>query len=554
MFNNNLKEMKRIVLLLAITVMFLSSNAQKLKQEDVELPVSKEAKKKGMYVNTTLTEDGAIRTFIAYDLKKGEMGIDVITVDASGKLIENSSEMANSEFASKYQITLPDPGTAVNPGKGVKVLRLVSSTGIMGKLKIQEGYFEPKYATSTDYGPYLTTYTSVLRGYKFEDEKTTESDMRLNIYAAHCKDGDDLEKSYAILEGLIPNTIGYYNKNATIAFIGKDARIPDKNATNGANVVISGQFDGNSGSFINLKENVLKYNQAPVTSGFDGKGNRSVLVSTLNSPSSSAALNQWQAKGKPYMTYMTMDTEGNVIDNVTFESNSVRGNFAIYGIEDSHFVFGSINSGHSGYYRFDVGSPSHLQIVKIQKGEVVNTALVSLEEMEAMLITPGGKKGKLKYKDIEFTNFIAAPKGGLMAFAQSAKETYIYHINMDGNLMSVYAMERLPGTHFGVQVLPSGDDIYALYRTQNGTISQGIKKSISNGYGYMKNVNFSRIDELMTFGRVFKINPATKTCSEPVDIMGDVILGQDPMFSGSNGELILPVRDTKRNYKMVVIN
>jgi hypothetical protein len=125
---------------------------------------------------------------------------------------------------------------------------------------------------------------------------------------------------------------------------------------------------------------------------------------------------------------------------------------------------------------------------------------------------------------------------------------------MDGNLMSVYAMERLPGTHFGVQVLPSGDDIYVLYRTQNGTISQGIKKSISNGYGYMKNVNFSRIDELMTFGRVFKINPATKTCSEPVDIMGDVILGQDPMFSGSNGELILPVRDTKRNYKMVVIN
>ena len=69
----------------------------------------------------------------------------------------------------------------------------------------------------------------------------------------------------------------------------------------------------------------------------------------------------------------------------------------------------------------------------------------------------------------------------------------------------------------------------------------------------MKNVTFSRVDELQTFGRVHKINLADKSISAPVDFLPDVILGGDPMYKGSSGELILPVRDAKRNYRMVSI-
>jgi len=36
-------------------------------------------------------------------------------------------------------------------------------------------------------------------------------------------------------------------------------------------------------------------------------------------------------------------------------------------------------------------------------------------------------------------------------------------------------------------------------------------------------------------------------------ILPDVILGEDPMFKGLNGELILPVRDQNHNYLMVII-
>ena len=58
---------------LFIIIIFLMANvmqAQKLNVKDIEMPISKEAKKKGMYVNTTLTDEGNIRTFISYDLKK----------------------------------------------------------------------------------------------------------------------------------------------------------------------------------------------------------------------------------------------------------------------------------------------------------------------------------------------------------------------------------------------------------------------------------------------------------------------------------------------------
>ena len=58
----------------------------------------------------------------------------------------------------------------------------------------------------------------------------------------------------------------------------------------------------------------------------------------------------------------------------------------------------------------------------------------------------------------------------------------------------------------------------------------------------MKNVTFSRVDELQTYARIIKINPKDMSCSNTVDIFPDVILGDDTLFKGTDGQLILPVR------------
>lgn len=540
------------LLLTAILTVGILIQAQELDISYTSLEVSKTANKKGMYVNTTLTEDGKIRSYISYDLKKGALGFDVLTVDANGKNPSLSSENSNNETAIKYNITIPDPNAVQNPADGINVLRLVSSVGVIGKLKIQEGHFEPKYATSVEYGEYITTYTPVFRGFKFKEENSVESEMKLNIFGANCKDGDDLEKSYAILEGLVDNTVGYFNKEATFAFFGKDARF-DKDSPNGSNVLVSGQFHGPSESFKNIKEHVFDYNIGSVTKSYDGKGNRAFLMSTLNAPSSIKAWDKYQAKGKNYMTFVTMDTEGKVLDNLTFQSKSVRGNFGIFGAKDANFVFGSVNEKHEGYYRFDVGSPSHFQIVKIENGAVSKTEITSVDDLASLAVLPGGKKAKLKFKDISFSDFFEGENGDIFAIAQASADYIAIQVSKEAKVKKVYVVEKVGGTHFSTDFFESNGYLFLLFKFQNGAISQGLKKSISRGAGYMKNTNFSRVDELMTYARIVKIDPEKMSCSKSEDIFPTVILGRDNMFKGPDGELILPVRDEKRKYKMAII-
>ena len=163
----------KTIVLVGLMLSSAGAIAQKLQRNDVEMPFSKNVEKKGMYVNTTLTKEWTINTFVTYDLKKGQAGFDVGTIDLAGKLVGIASEIASPETAKKYNIEIPEPGTVENPSKGLKVLRMVSATGIMGKLKFDEGSFEPKYASGVEYGAYVTTTYFVLRGYKFKSEKSS---------------------------------------------------------------------------------------------------------------------------------------------------------------------------------------------------------------------------------------------------------------------------------------------------------------------------------------------------------------------------------------------
>jgi hypothetical protein len=537
------------LLLLALYFLTITAYSQKLKVSEVDLPLSKAAQKKGMYVNTTLTKEGNIRSFVAYDLKKGQLGFDAITFDKSGKLIENASEVANSASISKYEVEIPAPGKVKIPGLGVDVLRLVTSNGVLGKLKVESGGFKPVYRYNSEQFGYVIVYTPVLKGFRYKDKMSTESDMRLNIFAAHSTLEDNLGFNYNILEGLVPNTIGYYNQNSKVAIIGKNAQW-DVDSPNGSNVVISGQFDGATSSFTNIKEHVLDYNQRFVVNGYDGKWNRSILVSTLNAPASVAAWKKFQSKDVPYMTYMTMGLDGNVIDNVTFKSKSVRGNFGIYGFEDTHFVLGNINGKHVGYCRNDVGSATDFQIVKIKNGKVEMQKTFSYDQLAGMVTTPGGKKGKLKFSDITISRCIKTPNGEFLAIAFDAKGYYLFQFDNNIEINKVYVIPRIPGGAIDIKNFESGTDLYLVFKSP---LARGFKKGYV-GYGLMKTVDFSRVDEAMTFARIVKINPDQKTCSEPVDFLDDVIMGEDTIFEGLNGGLIMPVKDGKGNFRLTFIN
>lgn len=547
------------IFLVLVTVTTISQ-AQKITRTDVPIPLSVAAEKKGMYVATALhKESNSIRTFVAYDLKKDELGFDVAMVDLSGKLNGVVSEKAGPEAATRYGLTIPAPNTVKNPAQGLRILRLVTANGMLGKLKVEEGNFEPKYRTNVDVTGNLITYTPVLRGFKFNAVSSIDSDMRLNIFAAHTDPGSDIQRDYTILEGLVPNTVGYYDLNAGLSFLGRDARF-DKNSTNAQNVLISGRFDGKTKSFKDLKEHVLDYNCVKAADGFDGNGNRAVLVSTLNAPTTIGAHKKWNAGGKQLMTYVSFDTKGAVIENVTFESASVKGNFGIYGAKDATYIIGSVNGNHDGYYMAAVGKPTVFQITKIQNNRVAAQVSTTMDQIQAMVATPGGKKGKLDFGDLAFWKYQETGSGDHLAFAQHSGGMVIFQFGADAQVNGIYAIGRVDGKDLfqsGLSTANNGRGIWILLSEQSAAIALGLRMSMGRYEGGLqRDVNFSRVDEIMNFGKVVRLDPVARMLSESIDINEEVILGADPMFLGAQGELMLPVRDMrgKKNYSVVVLN
>lgn len=543
----------------ALVFLCFSTKAQELQRTNVDLPISKTAKKKGMYVATSLDSENNINTFISYDLKKKQLGFDAISVSPAGDLLGVESVVyEGGDVDSKYNVTIPSSSTVSYPNGDKNALRLVTASGILGSMKIEKGHFEPVYATSVEYGEYYTSYTSVFRGFKFQEDETFKSGTKINIISTHVAPEQSIERNYTIVNGVFKiGTVGFISTNGSVAFAGKDVQLY-KEGKYSSNVLSTGRFDGPTQEFTNEKQLVLDYNFSLAVEGFAANGDRAILLAPLNAPTTSAELNQYQAKGTPYLTFVSFDLNGDVDQNVTYQGKSVRGNFGVFGFDDANFVISSVDGDHDGYYRADVGKPSHLEIVRISNNKLTHQNTYSYEEIEGKVVTPGGKKAKFKFKDINFYEYLKAPNGDLLAIASGPKEYLVFQIDAaTGSLKSVYFMEKgeVEETYdIGVQSVAAGDELYILFRQQNGAIAQGLKKNISRGAGYMKNVNFSMVDDMMSFGKLVVINTAKQTCSDELDFIDEVILGEEPMFLGSDNKLILPVRDFKRRYSMAVIS
>ncbi len=536
----------------------LHSSGQKLNRTDVDLPISKTAKKKGMYVATSLDADNNVTTYISYDLKKKQLGFDVLKVSPAGEFLGIDSEIyEGGDIDSKYNITIPSSTTISYPNGDKNALRLVTASGVLGSMKIEKGTFEPQYATSTNYGPYVTTYASVFKGFKFKEDETFKSGSKVNIISTHVKPKENITINHNIIVGVFKvGTEGFLSTNGSIAYVGKDVQLY-KEGKYSSNVLSTGRFDGPSKEFTNQKQVVFDYNFTKAVDGYATNGDRAVLLAPLNAPTSSSEMNKYQAKGVPYLSYVTFDLNGDVDQNITFQGKSVRGNFGVFGFDNTNFMISSVNGDHDKYYRFDVGKPTHLEIVRFEDNKLTHQNVYSYDDINPNAISPGGKKAKVKFKDIKFISYLKAPNGDVLAIAAGPKQYVVFQINATtGSLEAMYYIEKgeMEDTYdIAVQSVEAGEVMYILFRQQNGGISQGVKKRVSRGAGYMKNVNFSRVDDIMSFGKLVALNAREKTCSEEVDFIDEVILGDDPMFLGAGNKLLIPTRDFKRKYSISIV-
>lgn len=536
----------------------LGLQAQELSLTVTDLPISKNAKKSGMYVQTVHTTEDQLAMFISYDVKK-DLGFDVITFDKSGKVVRSAEELASSGAASKYGITIPEPGKVSVPGAGREVVAVVGSIGAVGKMKLRKGTFEPKYASSVDYSTFgmysVTTYTPVLRGFKFEEREEVKTDLSVNILTLFPKD-EEIERDYNIIEGMVTGVAGYIPANSSAAFIGTiiekvDIKNPSEYANNR---LIHGVLDGKSLSFTKETVTVFPYAHLKVTNGVTAEGNRAVLLAANRVATTYAPQRQWAPSSPKLMALVSIDKAGNLVDNVSWESASTRGSFALGAAKGSTYVLGLINNSHDGYYRMDLGKLTDLQVTKISKGAVEYNKTFSLEELGAKLVG----KGKLKLNGtIWCSGFTDLPNGDLMAFFASPTEYFMVQFTSGGELKATYLAERVPGKellHLDNLVHIQGDDVFVVFREQSPAIAQGVTKSFGrNATSYVKDVNFTRIDEVMAYASVVKISPKAQTISSPVSTGSDVILGSYPLIDRDGGGLLMPARDAKGNYKIISV-
>lgn len=547
---------KKIFTLITAAALVLNLAGQELSMKVTELPISKKARKSGMYVETVIKDDNSYSTFISYDLKK-QLGFDVITFDKNGNVVSSSEEIATNETGAKYGIEIPSPGEVDVPGNGKSVLAIVGSIGVLGKFKVKKGNFVAKYATSVDYSGNITTYSSIFRGFKFDEKEEIKTDFRAGMFVINPKDGE-IEKDYNLIEGVVSGIIGYIPATSSTAFLGAIVeKVSIKDPTEYAgNRLLHGVFDGKSMTF--TKENITVFPHAitlPISKETTPEGNKAVLVSALKVVTTYAPQKKWISSNPKLMSVLSIDKEGNLVDTVTWESKSVRGNFSLRANNDATYVLGLINNDHDGFYRFDIGKITDFQLTKIKSGKIEYNKVFSLEEMASKL---AGGKGKLKLNSaISCSGLKDLPNGDILALYSSNSEYFMVQFTPSGELKATYITDRVSGKELffkDILVHNSGDNAYIVFREQNTAIAQGITKSFSrNSNTYLKNLNFTRVDELMTYANVVKINCKSMTITKPVEISEFVLLGDYPIFNGADGSILLTGRELKGEYKVFAI-
>lgn len=549
-------KIKQIVTLVIASACALNLAGQDLKLTVVDLPISKVAKKKGLYVETVVKDVNSYSTFISYDVKK-QLGFDVITFDKNGNVLNHKEEIVSEQTGAKYGIKIPSPGKIEVPGAGQQVLAVVGSVGVLGKFKVKRGSFEPKYATSVDYGGNITTYTPILRGFKFVEKDEVKTDFRAGMFAINPKDGE-IERNYTLIEGMVNNVIGYIPATSSTAFLGAVVeKVSIKDPTEFAgNRLLHGVFDGKTMSF--TKETITVFPHAvtiPISRVTTPEGNKAVLVSALKVVTTYAPQRKWIASNPKLMSVISIDKEGNLVDSITWESTSVRGNFTLTANKDATYVLGLINSGHDGFYRFDIGKVTDLQITKIKSGKLEFNKTFSLDEMASGLV---GGKGKLKLNSTIWCSGMSdLPNGDILALFASPSDYFMVQFTPSGELKASYTVNRVDGKelfHKDNLVHVSGDNVYVVFREQSAAIAQGVSKSFGrNSTTYIKDLSFSRIDELMTYANIVKINPKELTITKPVEITDFVLLGNYPILEGVDGAILLTGRKLRGEYKVFAV-
>lgn len=530
------------------------SHGQELAMTETEIDLSKEAAKHGWYAGTYLINDGGARVFYLW-AKKKKRAMDVYDFSQSGEFATMEEGIEDeASLMSKFDIEIPDDGESnFKTYSDVLLLR----TDLIGRLVADKGYIRPNYDDSFD-PPFFT-------GYEFESEEKLKPDMRI-MPLAFIPIGETM--SDITVEGGIKRVVAGTSQETVLmgdatalvtGIVREKVSIKDPSPYNN-NRLACQMISGEDLSILDENIYELPFACQPVSVGTI-KNDIALLFSTLQAPNNQAEakLLNMQGEDRKFMHYARVNDIGELVDSVRFRSNSVRGAFSMLTNDEDVYVLGFINNKHDGWYRWDAGKVTDLQITKISGGGIAYNNAISIDALEASMAIPEGEKVKFNITSngengsLRFNEVKPLSNGDLLFIGQSPKEYFAVQVGSDGTFKKYYQINRIDDDfiQYDLQVIDHGGNILLVIMEQPGDVTQGVHYSATRSTRRVV-----RVDDIYTKGRVVKLDPASMTLSNQVDI-GDkkyYMVGSEPcLMKDGNDEIFITGSDRKKNLYMITL-
>ncbi len=534
-------------LMAALLLALNYGHAQKLDVSEIEIELSKEAKKArkkgsflnlGVYWNEDRTE--LYKVFV-YQIKDAPKQYEIITFGENGEVKNKESGPLTANALSNYKLQ-PAGNLLENDGPDISNERYgyIRRSTLAGRPTVNVGHFDDRY------------YRDVWYGYKYnedEDYKMEESfwpDFSFAVEGSSVQNTSShlLEKRTA-LGKVLEGQRNYLPMEAKVVLGGLMA-------TTEQNIYLTGIYDLANREWVTKNENSIegKINQ---TGGSVEKSNQQGAYSLL-------------VCDKGYLL-LDIGPKGKILHKnwLDLENTQKKGVPEIWDLQLTEnggvFIFHSIADGYST-------KKSDIALFEVKDGEVLNQAYIIYEEQDEKLIQ--APKSQVKYKRVTgfmIDKLVKLPGGEFALLAHTHKPdvlNVIFHLDKGLKLKHLYTMDAVPHAmekasevafagFLPGKLYPAGDGkYYWLTRDIPGRLLPGIHV----GPGSIKTTVTTtlRIDEVYAQFKLALVDFNSGSISKSFYPEKLLAVGEDPAELSKNGKLFMSAKGAKSGdfYNLII--
>lgn len=540
-------------ILLAITIFLNFGQAQNLDVKEIEVKLSKEARKAQRKIKSTFTDLGLywnndrteLHKVFTYQIKKDPMMYEIITVDEKGKLTSQESGELKAGALKKYNLE-PAESLLKNEGPAIseKQYGFFRRSVLAGQPTLNVGHFVHRY------------YRGVWYGYKWREEEDFKLEERFWPDFSFAVKGTNLEntsshllKKRTSLGKVLQGERNYIPMNGKAVLGGLMATVDQ-------NTYLTGIYDLAQRDWEVKYENHIE-SKIKMTGGSVDKADQQGAYSLL-------------VCDKGYLL-LDIGPEGKILHKIwlDLENTQKKGVPEDWQMEIKDdgglFIFHTVPGGYST-------KKSDIVLFEVKEGVVKNRSYISYDEQAEKLVRAPKSKAKFKQVagfEIDKLEQLESGDFALHAHTGSPGELdVIFHLKRDLSLSHIFTMDAVPhimekaseeSGFIPGELYPAGNgEYYWITRNIPGALLQGIHSSSSSsgqGTGVITTTTTTtRIDEVYAHFKIAKVDFNMGSLSKPFYPEKLLAVGANPGQLSKSSNLFMSVLGSKTSkyYNLII--